>query len=69
VSRNPVVSKYATAAGLWRAVDGAVKMTFDAHPDYLSSTHRVDNSVVRRSLVKRIVGGLLSSPQGRIAQD
>lgn len=39
---------------LWRIVDGAVRDCFGVHPDYLAKSERV----VRRSLLKRVVGAL-----------
>jgi hypothetical protein len=42
---------------LWRLVDGAVKQTFDHHPEYLAQGKRPD--MVRRSINKRVVGALM----------
>jgi hypothetical protein len=44
---------------IWRQVDGVVRQTFKAHPEYLTDSGRRN---ARLSLVKRITGQLSSPP-------
>lgn len=48
---------------LWRVVDGAVADAFNCHPDYLARASR--ELTVRNSIVKRVVGGILSYAKER----
>lgn len=41
---------------MWRIVDGAVRKTFQDHPEYLSNPGR--EKTVRQSISKRVVGAL-----------
>lgn len=50
-SRHEV--KHSDASRLWRLVDGAVRDTFNQHPDYLTDHGR---SSARKSIVKRVAG-------------
>lgn len=57
---KPPLQKRAISAywALWRLVDGEVRATFQAHPDYLRDPDR--ERVVRNSVNKRVVGRILS---------
>ena len=54
--RLPAPEGSAALRRLWREVDGAVRLAFSDHPEYLSGSH--SERTVRRSVVKRVVGQL-----------
>ncbi|WP_119167095.1 globin family protein [Algihabitans albus] len=53
---RPPEGQTAAYRQLWRIVDGAVRATFEAHPEYLTPAGRAR---ARRSIVKRVTGQLL----------
>lgn len=54
--RRPQVMRAAEHRRLWRMVSGAVRGTFNAHPDYLTGYGR-DHAT--NSITKRVVGQLV----------
>lgn len=65
---KPPPAKVQTAyRQLWRVVDGAVADALAQHPEYLAQG--IVHKVVRASINKRVVGGLLSFLSDREGPD